>query len=260
MRKIVVALLLVLSGSVVAQTGSADQALLDKTRALYDTPFRRGLVSFGCSVNFDFKQHVLKNFGSIPPGATGLVEKLQPLRYQIFVDIKGAVVSAQPKLPDLSGTPNATVVEDSNRNLMQAGVSNWIPHAAGEVLPLGPTKYHFEKSVDGYKLSMTGEGLDSVLSLDSDLKITSMVVQQPMLIEGTTTFASGPNGLVLSAASTNANHSGLARYRYTYQSVDGFQLPSSVTLTSPQNLTLQFSLTNCTTQHGIVLTVKPPGN
>jgi hypothetical protein len=257
MRQFLILFLIMLSGVAGAQATPADQALLDKTRALYDTPLRRGLISFDCAVNFDFRQHVLDNFGSTPPGAAPLVEKLQPLQYRAFVDIKGAVISNQQKLPDLTGIPNATTVEDSNRSLMQSGLSNWIPYAAGEVLPLGPTKYHFTKILEGYELSMTGQGLDSILSLNSGLKITSMSVQKPMEIDATTEFSSGPDGLVLSAASTNANHTGNVRYKYTYQPVDGFRLPSSVTLTSPQNLTLKFDLTDCKTQHGTVEQVKP---
>jgi hypothetical protein len=258
MRRTLILFLSILCSIAEAQATASDQTLLDKARALYDTPFRRGLINFDCSVIFDFKQHVLDNFGAVPSGAASLVEKLQPLQYRVFVDITGAVVSSQQKLPDLSGIPNATTVEDSNRNLMQIALTNWVPHAAGEVLPLGPTKYHFTKTLEGYELAMTGPGLDSILSLNSGLKITSMSVQKPMEIDATVDFSTGPDGLLLSAASTTANHTGIVRYEYTYQLVDGFQIPSSVMLLSPQNQILKFSITACKTQHGVVVNVKPP--
>ena len=39
------------------------EVLLAKTKALYDTPFRSGLVNFSCWIDFDFVQHLKSNFG-----------------------------------------------------------------------------------------------------------------------------------------------------------------------------------------------------
>lgn len=240
-----------------AAQSNPDRALLERMRPLYDTPFRHGLISFDCAIDFDFKQHVVANVGSVERAPESLVSALEPLRYRVFVDRTGAIVSAQPKLPDLSAIPNATVVEDSDRQLMQVGLNNWTPHADGEILPLGPTKYQFEKTPSGYKLSMQGENLDAVLTIDADLDILSGVVEKPMHIDMTTEFASGPHGLVLSKASTNTNHLGTVKYAYTYQAIDGFQIPEAISLTSPQNATLDYKLTDCKTQHGIVVKVQP---
>jgi hypothetical protein len=78
-------------------------------------------------------------------------------------------------------------------------------------------------------------------------------------IEITTRFVGAPNGLVLSASSTDTNHAGVARFTYTYQVVDGFQLPHDLRLTSEQNkMTLNYTLTDCKAQHGIVVHVAPP--
>lgn len=140
---------------------------------------------------------------------------------------------------------------------MQAGLSNWTPHADGDLLPLGPTKYHFEKMADGYKLSMEGGNLNAVLSITNDMQIISGVVEKPMHIDMTTKFENGLNGLVLASSTTNSNHLGIVKYAYTYQTVDGFQIPQSISLTSPQNLTLDYRLSDCKTQHGIVVKVKP---
>jgi hypothetical protein len=258
MPRFIASLFLAIGTTAFAQTSSVDANLLSKTRALYDAPFRRGLISFDCAITFDAKQNVINNLGSVPPGASHIVEALQPLKYRVFADLKGAVVSAQPKLPDLSGIPNAEVVEESNRNLIQFALGNWVPYAGGEVLPLGPTKYHFDKSETGYRLSMMADGLDSTLDLNTDLKITSMTVRQPMSIVGTTNFTEGPNGFTLESATVNANNTGLVRYKYTYQTVDGYQLPASISVASPQNQTLQYGLSDCKTQHGTVINLGPP--
>ncbi|HEY5331175.1 MAG TPA: hypothetical protein VIJ79_14935 [Acidobacteriaceae bacterium] len=261
MRRITLAIVFVsIWTTALSQSTPADQALLARTRAIYDVPFRQGLINFDCAVGFDFEQHIKDNFAATPPGAAPLIKALQPIRYRVFVDRSGAVVSAQPKLPDLSTVEHAADLEEANRNLLQAGLSTWEPYASGVVLPLGSTQYHFEKKAGGenYQLTMNGEGLAAILTLDANLHLLSGVVEKPMHIELTTEFAPGIKGLVLAATSTNTNHAGIARFRYTYQLVDGFQLPASIWASSEQNMTWHYTLTDCRTAHAQVIQVRPP--
>ena len=94
-----------------AQSNNADNALLQKTKALYDTPFRRGLINFDCSIEFDLKQHLKDNLAPASVLTGPLFNLLEPIRYRMFVDGSGATVSAQPKLPDLAKVPQATEAE-----------------------------------------------------------------------------------------------------------------------------------------------------
>jgi len=245
----------------VAKSPSEAAALLAKTEALYDTPFRAGLINFDCAVDFDFEQYLKSNFGEAAQTNSPIAQILKPIRYRVFVDHSGATVSAQPKLPDFSRLPLASQLEESNRNLMQMVLNNWVPYAYGEVLPLGPTNYQFEKTATGYNLSMDGQGITGKLILDHDLHLVSGILDTSQHIEITTKFVSAPNGVVLAASSTDTDHIGVASFTYTYQVVDGFQLPQRVGLTSEQNkMTLNYTLTDCKTQHGIVVHVAPPTN
>jgi hypothetical protein len=240
---------------------SDDEGLLVKTKALYDTPFRSGLINFSCAVDFDFEQYLKSNFGETAQTNGPVAQLLKPIKYRIFVDHSGATLSAQPKLPDFSQQPLAAQLEESNRNLIQIGLNNWVPYAYGEVLPLGPTKYHFEKIAAGYNLSMEGQGLTGKLILDDDLHVVSGIIDTSQHIEITTKFVSAPNGLVLAESSTDTDHAGVARFTYTYQAIDGFEIPERVGLTSEQNhMTLNYTLTDCKVQHGIVIQVAPPVN
>jgi hypothetical protein len=242
----------------IAKSSSDAERLLAKTKALYDTPFRAGLINFDCAIDFDFDQHLKSNFGKTARTDSPIAQLLRPIRYRVFVDHSGATVSAQSKLPDFSQLPLASQVEESNRSLMQIGLANWVPYAYGEVLPLGPTSYQFENTATGYNLSMDGQGITGKLVLDHDLHLVSGIVDTSQHIEITTKFVGAPNGLVLAASSTDTDHIGVARFTYTYQVVDGFQLPQSVGLTSEQNkMTLHYTLTDCRTQHGIVVHVAP---
>ena len=242
----------------ISRSPSEAVALLAKTKALYDTPFQAGLINFDCAIDFDFEQYLKSNWGEAARTDSPLAQLLKPIRYRVFVDHSGATVSAQPKLPDFSQLPLASQLEESNRELMQLGLTNWVPYAYGEVLPVGSTNYQFEKTTTGYNLSMDGPGITGKLTLDNDLHLVGGVFDTSQHIEITTKFVSASNGLVLAASSTNTNHIGVARFTYTYQAVDGFQLPQSIGLTSEQNkMTLNYTLTDCKVQHGIVVHVAP---
>jgi hypothetical protein len=111
------------------------EGLLAKTKALYDTPFRSGLINFSCAIDFDFAQYLKSNFGEAARTDSPAALMLKPIKYRIFVDRSGASISAQPKLPDFSQLPLAAQLEESNRSLMQTGLNNWVPYAFGEVSP-----------------------------------------------------------------------------------------------------------------------------
>ncbi len=242
-----------------AKSPSDAQGLLAKTKALYDTPFRSGLINFSCAIDFDFAQYLSSNFGEAVRTDSPVAQILKPIRYRIFVDHSGASISAQPRLPDFSHLPLAAQLEESNRSLMQTGLNNWVPYAYGEVLPIGSTNCQFEKTAIGYNLSMDGQGITGKLILDHDLHLVSGIIDTSQHIEITTRFVSAPNGLVLAASSTDTDHAGVVRFTYTYQFIDGYSLPKNVGLTSEQNkMTLNYALTDCKVQHGVVVHVAPP--
>ncbi len=244
---------------IIAKSPSDAEKSLAKTKGLYDTPFRSGLINFSCSVDFDFAQYLKSNYGEAAQTNSPIAELLKPIRYRAFVDHTGATISAQSKGPDLNKVPIAAQLEESNRNLIQTGLNNWVPYAYGEVLPIAPTTYQFEKTVAGYELQLRGQGITGKLVLDQDLRLVSGVLDTTQHIEITTSFVNDSRGLVLAASSTNTDHAGIARFTYAYQLVDGFQLPQRVGLSSePNKLALNYTLTDCKAEHGMVIHVAPP--
>ncbi len=243
----------------IRQSPSGAEVLLAKTTALYDTPFRSGLISFSCSIDFDFVKHLKSNFGEAARTDSPIAQLLEPIEYRVFVDHSGATISTQTKLPEFSQLPIAAQLEELNRSLIQTGLSNWVPYAYGTMLPIAPTNYQFQKTATGYNLSMNGQGITGKLVLGPDLHLREGVIDTSQHIEITTKFVDAPTGLVLAASSTNTDHAGVARFTYTYQVVDGFQLPEHVGVASEQNkITLNYTLTECKAQHGIVVHLAPP--
>lgn len=249
--------------SMAQQPPESDEALLAKTRALYDAPFTRNLVSFDCAVQFDWKKHFAEFSENLPPAAISTAERLQGIQHRVFIDRSGATVSAQPKAPDLSDNQAAAQLEVALNAMITQGLNAWLPFCTNVILPVGPTKYKFEKLDSGYKLTMNGPGVNATILLDSDLRVTSGVVQSPQDLRFTTEFGPGPDGLLLASVktgSTTGDTNGEARFAYTYQTMEEFQLPLEVTVSPSMNKPWQYALADCKVVKSITIHVAPPPN
>ena len=255
--------LLCLCVTAVSQTASSDEALLAKTRALYDAPFTRNLISFDCAVQFDWQKHFREIIKAVPPSIEPAIEHLQSIQHRVFVDRSGAVTSAIPKAPDLSGIAHAADLEQALNAMVSGGLDAWLPFSTNVILPLGPTKYKFEKTSPGYKLTMNGPGMNATLLLAEDMRLTSAVSQSPQPMRFDTQFEAGPDGFLLNsvktANTTDATTNRESTFSYTYQTVQGFELPSQITVapsTTPE--VWHYTLTGCKVMTGITIKVEPP--
>jgi hypothetical protein len=264
MRLVVSTILLwVLCGLAVSQSPDSDEALLKKTRALYDAPFTRNLVSFDCSVQFDWKQHTINLLGTIPPALLPTVQRLQAVQHRVFVDRSGATFSALPKAPDFAGDERATQLEQVFNAMASQGFDAWLPFSTNVILPMGTTKFSFQESNPGYKLTMSGPNVAATLLLDSDLRVTSGVSHLPQDLRFTTEFRPGPDGFLLQSVRTGSTSGGTGRdatFAYTYQVVQGFQLPLEVTVSPATTEPWKFTLADCKVVSGIVIHVASPAN
>jgi hypothetical protein len=260
-RLIVLFVASVWSAFAVPQSPGADEALLARTRALYDAPFTRNLVSFDCAVQFDWKRHFVETLGSVPPAALPTVERLQSVPHRVFIDRPGANVSAQPKTPDFADDQRAAQLEQALDAMVTQGLNAWLPFSTNVILPVVPTRYSFEKFGSGYKLTMNGPGVASTILLDAGLRVTSGVAQRPQDLRFTTQFIEGPDGYLLQSVrtgSTRGETNGEATFAYSYQTVEGFQLPSEVVVSPSTTEPWRFSLVDCKVVQGIKVRVGPP--
>jgi hypothetical protein len=243
------------------QNPESNDALLSKTRALYDAPFTRNLISFDCAVRFDWKQHFVDALGAVPRAATPVVERLQQIPHRVFVDRTGAVLSAIPKAPDLSNIPRGSELEKAFDAMVTGGLNGWLPFGKNEILPTKPTNFSFEGLGYGYRVILSGAGVDATLQLGSDFRLKSGVSRQPQSFRLATEFVQGPQGYLVQTVKTAPSDSpegqNEATFSYTYQEMDGFQLPSSVEVTPAVKEAWKFELTDCKVNKGITLTVAP---
>jgi hypothetical protein len=236
---------------------TSDEALLAKTRALYDAPFTRDLVSFDCAVQFDWKKHFVDLLGTIPAAAEPTVERLQTIQHRVFVDRSGAVVSAIPKAPDLTGVVHAAELEQVLNSMVSGGLSAWLPFSTNVILPVEPTMFNFQKVDTGYKLVMNGSDVAGTLLLKEDMRVSSGVTQLPQPMRFATEFTTGPDGFLLGSVKTGDTTDTAinkeATFAFTYQTVQGFQLPSLVTVKPSTSEAWHYALTDCKARHGIII-------
>lgn len=238
--------------------------MLSKARGLYDAPLTRQLVSFNCSVQFDWRRHFINTLGTIPPAALPTVNRLQLVRHRVFVDRSGAVVSETPKATDLAGTPHAADIEAAFQAIVSSGLNTWLPFATNVILPVKPTTFTFQRSDTGFKVVMKGTNMSATLDLLPDLRITNGISELPQPQHFATEFTSGPNGYLLQSVKTGAgadpHTSWDAIFVYRYQNIQGFQLPIEVAVTNATGEKWDYSLNNCKATTGIVINVQAPKN
>jgi len=142
--------------------------------------------------------------------------------------------------------------------MVKGGLDTWMPFATNVILPMGPTKYEFEKIDTGYKVAMSGDNLSATLVLNPGLGIVSGNALRPQSYQFNTEFTSGPDGYLLQSISTGSSPGGWATFNYTYQTVQGIQLPLEITVKPSTSEAWRYSLSGCKIVKGIVVKVGPP--
>jgi hypothetical protein len=145
--------------------------------------------------------------------------------------------------------------------MIPGGINAWMPFGRNVILPDGPTHYNFEKMDSGYKLALDGAGVEATLLLAEDLRIMSGVSQLPQAMRFTTEFIKGSHGVLLSSvktADTNEPQNQVAEFFYTYQDVDGFQIPLRVTVKPSTSEAWNYELTDCKVMKGVTIKVGLP--
>lgn len=243
-----------------AQAGGSDPALLAKARSAYDAAFTRDLISFDCAVDFGWKEHFHGFLKNLPASANTTAERLQGIKHRVFVDRSGAVISAQPTEPDLSKYHPDDQLEMVYHTMVTQGLNAWVPFSMNEILPVVPVHYDFVPLANGYKLSLKGPQIQSELLLTKDLRITSGVSQLPQPLRFETEFVDGPHGYLLKSVRTGSSDgstSGDATFAYTYQDVDGVELPSTATVSPATSEPWTYRLVDCKVVKGVRVNALP---
>lgn len=239
-----------------AQATSADQELLKQARAKYDAPFERHLQSFECGGDFSWRQHFTETARVGDEGTDEELERLfQPIRNRVTVTREKVTVTPDLSEEAIEKLPHGGMAEFLLEHAVERSLSTWLPASTNGLLPDEATPVRFVKIPAGYRLAFTKQGAAIEMNLTAELGLESAALKAPGTDRFETTFAEGPQGFLLTSwtahedGNTGPGHR--LMFGYTYQVVDGVQLPEHVTVIRESHQEVwRYTLSGCVVKAG----------
>jgi hypothetical protein len=216
-----------------AQATKADQTLLNQAREKYDAPFNRNLQSFDCVVDFGWKEHFTETTRIGDEGTDEELENIfQPIRNRVTVTQQSVTVSSGLTDDAEAKLPHGGMAEGLLKHAVQKSLDTWLDAGTGRFLPNPDTPVSFEQSPSGYKLTYKVQTSNVETVLGSDMRLQAATLKGPQPTGFMTSFASGPQGFLLTTLTRGEDGKlepgNRLIYTFTYQTVDGVELPEHV--------------------------------
>ena len=214
-----------------AQSPSDDAALLHQARSKYDAPFEHNLKSFDCAVDFNWKKHWAETYRVGDEGTDDEIERLiQPIHNRVTVTREDATVSSGMTDEQENKLPYKGMAEGLLKHAVRFSLRTWLVASNNALLPSTGTPVHFEPFNPGYKLEYKVQTFDVTMMLKRDMSLQSMAAKGSDSDRQEFDFLPGPQGFLLSSWTMgedgNFKPGNRLIFNYTYQPVDGFQIPA----------------------------------
>jgi len=237
-----------------AQTDLSDTAILEQTRGKYDAPFERKLRSFGCAVDFNWKQHFSEAVRVGDEGTDEEIDKLiQPIRNRVTVTRQNAAVSSGMTEDEERKLPHGGMAEGLLKHAVQFSLNDWLVASNNAMLPPQGTPVHVEPFASGYRLEFKVQTFDVEMLFTHDMRLQSEAAKGSASDRLETDFRPGPQGFLMTSYSLGEDGDFRPGNRiiliYTYQSVGGFQLPERVSINRESHHEVwHYQLSGCTVE------------
>jgi hypothetical protein len=218
-----------------AQVPKTDQALLNNLRDKYDAPFTKNLESFDCAIDFSWKDHFKETTRVGDEGSDQELETIfQPIQNRVMVTRQSVKVSSELSDEAVAKLPHGGMAELLLEHAVQKSLYNWLPASTNMILPNPATPVSIQQSSSGYKLAFKMRTSDIEMVLGPDMRLQSATSKAPQSAHFETSFAPGQQGFLLSSWTMgedgNSERGHRLIFSYTYQTVDGVQLPEHVSI------------------------------
>jgi hypothetical protein len=235
-----------------AQVSKTGPALLNEVRAKYDAPFTRNLESFDCAVDFSWKEHFTVTTRVGDEGSDEELEKIfQPIQNRVAVTRQSVTVSSGMSKDAISKLPHGGMAEFLLEHAVQRGLYTWLPASANTIFPSPAFPVSVEQSSSGYKVDFKMQPFDIEMVLGPDMGLESLASKSPQTDHLEFSFVPGPQGFLLTSRTMgedgNSDPGHRLIFTYTYQTVDGVQLPESVAIVRKSHHEVwRYRLSGCT--------------
>jgi hypothetical protein len=237
-----------------AQATIDDATFLKQARAKYDTPFDRGLQSFSCSVEFNWKQHFTEAVRLGDEGTDDEIAKLiQPIRTRVTVSRQDAAVSSGMTDDEERQLPHGVMAEGLPKHAVRFSLNSWLTASTNALLPPEATPVHVEPAASGYKLHFKIQTFDVEMLFARDMSLHSEREQGSASDRRETDFQPGPRGFLLTSYRLGEDGEFKPGNRiiltYSYQNVSGYQIPKEVAINRESHReSWHYRMTDCTVQ------------
>jgi len=234
-----------------AQATKTDQELLSQARDKYDALFNRNLQSFDCAVDFSWKQHFTETTRVGDEGTDEELETIfQPIRNRVLVTQQKVAVSSGMTDDAIGKLPHGGMAEFLLEHAVEKSLYTWLPASTNTMLPDLATQVSFEQSATGYKLDFKMQTFDVEMVLAPDMRLKGAAVKGSPSDGFETTFGSGPQGFLLTSLTVGEDGNTAPGHRliftYTYQAVDGVELPEHVVINRESHYEVwRYRLSDC---------------
>ncbi len=244
------ALLAIAPSCVRAQTSSPNTKLIS-ARALYYTPTVRGLKSFHCAVEFDWKDFLSRHTGSEVQDDNPFLQYLRTVHLAISDDLNGAGKLEWTTSAEIPAGKEDSVgkMKDGMQQMMAGFFSSWNAYMNGSMVAAPDSTTTVTDTDDGLRVHSTAEGTEVTQLFDKNLLLTETHVVQPSSdVDAYPTYDNTPDGRVITAIRTVYRQPPTAPpaeldIRVMYAPVQNFRLPQTLNydLKNVSSFTFKFS-------------------
>lgn len=215
---------------------SPGTAKLSAARALYYTPTTKGLQSFRCTVDFDWKDMLTRYTGGAVADDNPFLQYLRSIHLAVSDDLKGTgqLEWTTAGTPPAAQQDSAAKLKDGMQQMMTGFFSSWNAYMNGEMVPSPDSTTTVVETPDGLRLHAAAQNADVTELFDKNMLLTEAHVVQPTSdVYAYPTYDNTPDGRVVTAIRTIYRQPPTAppaelMLSISYAPVQNFRLPETL--------------------------------
>jgi hypothetical protein len=229
------------------------KARLTAAHALYYTPTASGLKSFHCDAAIDWKSMLTRLSGVDIPDDNPALKFLQTVHLSVDDELKGngALGWTSESDPPTDKAAAIKQIQDGLKTSVSGFFQTWNVYMNGSMVPIPDSTVTITNAGDGIHLSGTSDDSKFDEDFDKNMLLTQVLVVNPnMKVVATPTYASTPDGLLVSAVANQVSQPSTAPpadavFRIDYLKVETFQIPSRIVFDIKNTGVIEIALNSC---------------
>ena len=237
-------------------TSSTGTAKLSAARALYYTPTTRGLQSFHCTVDFDWKDMLTRYSSATVPDDNPFLQYLRTVHLAISDDLKGTgqLEWTAALAPPAGQETSAAKLKEGMQQMMTGFFSSWNAYMNGNMVPAPDATTTVAETPDGMRMHATAADTDVTELFDKNLLLTEAHVVQPTSdVYAYPTYVDTTDGRIVSSIRTVYRQPPTAApaeltLNIAYAPVESFRLPQLLSYELKNVGAFAFKFSACSVQ------------